>query len=87
MKRFPRRQSANDRELKLIARADQRKADLKHAETGVRDDQKLRARAVIAISRLDKKILPLPASRATLAPSLVSWSPASKRSGDSSHRN
>lgn len=47
MKRFVRRQAADDRQLKLIARADQRKADLRRAAmTKVSESSEFHARAM-----------------------------------------
>jgi hypothetical protein len=85
MKRFLRRQLANDRDLKLKARTDQRKYELNRNVTAMRgDDQRLRDRVATAISRIDTSIVPHPASRATLPPTRVISSLPPKRSDISS---
>lgn len=64
MRGLPRRQSADDRHLKLIARADQKKADLNRNAAAAGDvDMKLRVRVVTANSRFSKNVLPLCGSR------------------------
>jgi len=69
MRRLLRRRSANDRHLKLLARADQRKAELNGRVTVMRgDDQRLRNRGTARISRLDTNMLTHPNLRETLAP-------------------
>jgi hypothetical protein len=82
MRRFLRRQ-ADDRYLKLIARADQRKFELNRNVTATRgDDQRLRDRASRG-SRLDATIVAHP-SRATPFPRWAYSSLRSKRSASSS---
>jgi hypothetical protein len=67
MRRFLRRRSESDRQLKLIARADQRKADLIKDATSARGDgRNLRVRSVTDSSRIDKKQPTLAASRARI---------------------
>lgn len=82
MRRFLRRQ-ADDRHLKLIARADQRKFELNRNVTATRnDDQRLRGRASRE-SRLDATIVTHP-SRTTSFSTWANSSLRSKRSANSS---